>query len=57
MAQDILKFPPADQRPKRGKRPAGSTTSSEPTILKFPSVKEQGNRKRAKQKPQRKASE
>ena len=57
MAQDILKFPPADQRTKRGKRPAGSTESSEPTILQFPSIKELVNRKQTKQKPQRKASE
>ena len=57
MAQDILKFPPADQRHKRGKRPAGSTEDSEPTILQFPSVKEPSNQKRAKQKSQRKASE
>jgi hypothetical protein len=57
MAQNILKFPPADQRRKRGKSLAGSTTSSEATILQLPSTKEQGNRKRAKQKPQQKASE
>ena len=57
MAQDILKFPSADQRPKRARSSAGSTTSSEPTILQFPAVKEQCNRKRAKQKSQRKASE
>jgi len=57
MAQDILKFPPADQRPKRGGTLSGSTQSSQPTILKFPSVKGQGNRKRAKLKSQRKASE
>ncbi len=57
MAQDILKFPPADQRPKHGKSPAASTQSGEPTILQFQSVREPSNRKRAKQKPQRRASE
>ena len=57
MALDILKFPPADQRPKRARNPSGSTENSEPTILQFPSVKELERRKRVKQKSQRKASE